>query len=290
MTGRGESLVLAPDEIQCLVLILIGVACAMAGTFLVIKKMTMLANSISHTILFGIVITFYFFSSFESDLAPERKIGLLLLAAGGTALLTTLVTEFLHRVAKWEEDASIGIVFTSFFALGILLVNLLTRNAHIGVEIVMGNVDALHQDDLKLSGIIFLIVLASLWIPFRGWKLAAFDEAAAKLFGWCPGAFHYALMLLASLTVVGGLRAVGVLMVLNFMIVPPLISRLFFSKLHRVLLGSMAISVGGTIAGVALSRHLLTVYDMAVSTGGLIAVLFGTTYLILALATTKYAS
>jgi manganese/zinc/iron transport system permease protein len=281
-----EALELAPDEVQCMVLLLMGIASAFVGTFLIIKKMTMLANAISHTILLGIVVTFYF-TALSGGSWDSGKIELYLLAAFATALLTTLVTQFLHRVAKWEEDASVGIVFTSFFALGILLVNLLTRNAHIGAEVVMGNVDALSKEDIQLSLIVLLIVLAAICIPFRGWKLTAFDAGTAKILGWSPERFNYALMFLAALAVVGGLRALGVLMVLTFMTAPPLMARLFFHKLHQVLIGSAGISGIASLVGVALSRHLLTVFDLAFSTGGLIAVLLGTCYLIVAISTNK---
>src|SRR4029077_18141377 len=105
---------------------------------------TMLANSLSHTILLGIVIAFLIGSSSEGFHEGRLNLTLLFAAALGSGLLTAVVTEILTKSVKLQEDASLGLVFTTFFALGIVLVNLLARNVHIGAEVVMGNVDALH--------------------------------------------------------------------------------------------------------------------------------------------------
>ncbi|NGX47266.1 MAG: Manganese transport system membrane protein MntB, partial [Chlamydiae bacterium] len=119
---------LASDEIQFFVLSLIAIASSLIGTLLVLKRMTMLANSLSHTILLGIVIAYLLL--FKAGSGMPMNFQVLFIAALVTGILTTLLTQVLHRVIKLQEDASIGIVFTSLFALGILLVTLYTRNAH----------------------------------------------------------------------------------------------------------------------------------------------------------------
>jgi manganese/zinc/iron transport system permease protein len=271
---------LAPDEVQFLVLASIGVSSALVGTFLILRKMTMLANSLSHTILLGIVVAFIFGTTPEEFHEGHLNLPLLLFAALCTGLITAFVTEFLTKYAKLQEDASTGLVFTTFFALGIILINVLTRNAHIGAEVVMGNVDALHRDDIWLGGIILIINLVFIISFYKEWQLTTFDPGLAKALGFSPAFFNYFLMTLVSLTVVGAFRAVGVLMVLTFVTAPALTARLFCNRLSTLLSCASAIGIGSSLVGIALSRHLLTVYGLALSTGGIVVVLLGSIYLI----------
>ncbi len=93
-----------------------------------------------------------------------------------SAILTTVLTELARDLLKLQEDAAIGLVFTTLFALGIILVTVFTRNSHIGVEVITGNVDALHQEDIRLVwGTAFVnFILIALF--FRQWVMTAFDE------------------------------------------------------------------------------------------------------------------
>lgn len=271
---------IAPDELQLAVLAAVGVSSALVGSFLVLKKMTMLANSLSHTILLGIVLAFIFGSTAAEFQEGHLNLTLLIIAALGVGFLTAFVTEFLTNFAKLQEDASTGLVFTTFFAVGIILINVLTRNAHIGAEVVMGNVDALHQDDFWLALIILVLNLFIISLFFKEWQITTFDPAFAKALGFSPTLFNYFLMALVSLTVVSAFRAVGVLMVLTFITAPPLTARLFSKRLSTLLVSASGIGILASLLGVALSRHLLTVYGLALSTGGIVVVLLGTIYLL----------
>lgn len=270
---------LASDEIQFIVISTTCISSALVGSFLVLRKMTMLANSLSHTILLGIVLAFIFGSTAAEFQEGHLNLPLLLFAALCTGLVTAFITEFLTRVAKLQEDASTGLVFTTFFALGIILINVLTRNAHIGAEVVMGNVDALHRDDIFLSLIILAINLICIITFFKEWQITTFDPGFAKALNISPAIFNYFLMILVSLTVVGAFRAVGVLMVLTFITAPPLTARLFFHRLSSLLLCASGIGIGASLIGIALSRHLLTVYGLTLTTGGIVVVLLGALYL-----------
>jgi manganese/zinc/iron transport system permease protein len=281
-TGQLQWIDLASDEIQLLVLIGVGISSALVGSLLILRQMTMLANSLSHTILLGIVMAFLLGSSAKDMHEGHLDISYLLISALAVGFLTAFTTESLIKITKLQEDASTGLVFSSFFAIGIILVTLLTRNAHVGAEVVMGNIDALHPDDLKLAGIILSLNLIALIVLFKEWKITTFDPQFAKALGYSPYFFNYLLMALVSLTVVGAFRAVGVLMVLTFLTAPALFARLFCNRLSTMLTMACAISIVSACAGVALSRHLLTVYGLALSTGGIVVALLGTTYLLAA--------
>lgn len=264
---------LASDEIQFFVLSLIAIASSLIGTLLVLKRMTMLANSLSHTILLGIVIAYLLL--FKAGSGMPMNFQVLFIAALVTGILTTLLTQVLHRVIKLQEDASIGIVFTSLFALGILLVTLYTRNAHIGLEVVMGNADALHFDDLKVAAGVAGANALIVALFFKEWKLICFDEGLAASLGFRPSLFNYLLMLLTSATAISAFRAVGVFLFLAFLVGPPLIARLITSDLRKLLLLSCTIGVLSALLAVACARHLLTAYNLPLSTAGLVVVFIG---------------
>lgn len=260
---------LASDEIQIFVLICISVAAALIGTLLVLKRMTMLANSLSHTILLGIVIAYMLLGK------AGITFPVLIIAALIAGLLTSLLTQFLHQVIKLQEDASIGLVFTSLFALGILLVTLYTRNAHIGLEIVMGNADALHFNDLKIASGVALFNSFFLLIFFKEWKLICFDSCLASSLGYRPSFYNYLLMFLASLTAISAFRAVGVLLFLAFLVGLPVTARFLTSNLSKLLWIACGIGTFCSLLSVALARHFLTVYSLPFSTSGLVVTLIG---------------
>lgn len=271
----------AADEIQIAVLAGLSISSALVGTFLVLRRLTMLANALSHTVLFGIVCAYLFMMHLIHSQDPYRilSIPVLMIAAFGTGLLTTFLTEFLTRVMKVQEDASIGLVFSILFALGIVLVTLFSRNVHIGTELVMGNVDALQKEDVK--GILTILgVNAALFaLLFNGFKITAFDPQLAKTLGFSPFFFNYLLMVQTSLTAIGAFRAVGVLMVLAFLVIPVLTARLLTHSLSLLIVLASAIGCLASILGVALSRHLLTVFGIGLSTGGIVVTVMGILYL-----------
>lgn len=273
---------LVSDEIQILVLIGFAFSSALVGSFLVLKKMTMLANALSHTILLGIVLA-VIGEKFVLNLEHFRldlDITTMIVAALITGFFTTASTEILHKIFKLQEDASIGLVFTTLFALGIVLITLFTRNSHIGTEVVMGNVDALQIEDLGMvywiAGLNLLIFIAL----FKEFKLVTFDSLFARSLGISPLIFSYLLMFQVSLTAIGGFRAVGVLMLLAFIVGPTLIAMQLTKSLKTLLFFSITIGVLVSLIGVALSRHILTVYAIPLSTGGIIVTLIFVLYLV----------
>ncbi len=262
---------LATDEIQLIVLSGIALSCALVGTFLMLRKMTMLANAMSHTVLLGIVIAYL--------LLPKLEMSTLMIAALITGLVTTCLTQFLTRLTRLQEDASIGLIFTLLFAIGLLLVTLYTRNLHIGTELIMGNADALQLKDIRIVWSSLGINLVLITLFYRGYQITTFDPNLARSLGFSPMLFHYLLMVQTSLTAISAFRSIGVFMVLAFLIAPTLIAHLFTQTLSKLLLIASLVSVGAVFIGVALSRHILTYYGIGVSTGGIVVSLLFVFYL-----------
>lgn len=284
ISGRLSFSDLANDEIQLIVLSGMAISTALIGSFLTLRRMTMLANSLSHTILLGIVGAYFFATHYFPSENPAEGISinlqLMLIAALVMGFVTTFLTEFLTKTLKMQEDASTGIVFTTLFATGIVLVTLLTKNVHIGTEIVMGNVDALRLEDSISAWVILAINVLFIWFFFKEFKITTFDPALSHSLGISPTLYNYLLMSLASITIIGAFRSVGVLMVLAFITGPPLIARLLTQRLTRLLMLACGIGILASLIGIALSRHLLSVYDLALSSGGLIVCIVGIMFLL----------
>ncbi len=283
LTGQLHLDQLASDEVQLIVLMGVALSTVLLGTFLTLKKMTMMANSLSHTTLLGIVIAYLIFFTPETDLSIDTSI--LFVAALISAVLTTLLTELARDLLKLQEDAAIGLVFTTLFALGIILVTVFTRNSHIGVEVITGNVDALHFEDIRLVWGAAILNLVLIGLFFRQWVMTAFDQKLSFSLGVPTKTFHYLLMFLTALTLIAAFRAVGVILVLSFLVGPTLIARQWTHRLRSLLLVGIGVGIVTAVFGVALSRHFLSVYHMPLSTGGLVVTLISALYLVSTLLT-----
>ena len=273
---RGEIIHPESDEVQIVVLACIGIACAMVGSFLVLRKMAMVANAISHTVLIGVVGAFLVLhyglgKPFSQLLDIDMK--LLVMASLLASLVTMGCTEFLHQTLRLSKDASIGLVFTSLFSAGIVLVTLFTKNTHIGAELIMGNVDMLHPHDIWTGLILVGLNLMGFVLLKKEYVVTSFDGPFAKMVGISPIVMQYVMVVQTSITLVGAFRAVGVVLVLALLVVPPVTARLFVHRVWPMIGVSAGISSGAALIAVALSRHMVTVYDIALSTSGLMVVL-----------------
>ena len=277
LTGQLGFSDLVSDEIQLLVLIFITLSCACIGTFLVLKKMTMLANSLSHTILLGIVIAFLIGKSAFGVHTMDMKT--LCIAALSTGLFTTVCTQMLHKGFKLQEDASIGLTFTTLFALGVVLVSIFTRNTHLGVEAIMGNIDALHFKDLKLVFFLFLFNLFLTIIFFKPLAVSTFDPILGASFGIPLFFISYLLMVQTAASAIGAFRALGAFLFLALLVAPVLTARFFTHDLKKMIYLASLIGIGASLLAVALSRHLLSVYELSLSTAGLVTLLLGMFFL-----------
>lgn len=281
LTGQLSMQDVVADEVQMIVLSAVAASSALIGTFLVLRNMTMLANAISHTILLGIVLAFLLTTwgaAEHTHQISHLNLNALLIAAAITGLATAFLTQFLTTTLGLQADASVGLVFHTLFALGIVLVTLFTRNAHVGPESIMGNADALHYNDIKLAMIILAVNIVLVAVFFKELKLTTFDPQLAQALGISTVVFNYLLMLQVSITSIGAFRAVGVVMVLAFITGPPLTARLLTHRLGTCLWASIGIGVMVSVVGVALSRHILTIFGTPLSTAGLVVCLIAFTF------------
>jgi manganese/zinc/iron transport system permease protein len=262
------------DLIQMAVLGFVAISCGLIGPFLVLKRMTMFANSLSHTVLLGIAVAFLItggsFFNFSN----------LILGAFFASVITAFLTEGLSRFFHLQEDASIGLVFSSLFALGIAIVTIYMRDVHLGVEAVMGNADILQMSDVWSSGLVTLFVLMIVTCFYRPLKLVCFDQNFARALGIRKNIYHFLLLNLASVVCVAAFRSVGVLLVLAFLTGPFFIARMLSHRLGSLLVITPFIGVCSAFGGVALSRFIFEFFGLPLSTGGITVMLIGLLYVV----------
>ncbi len=253
---------LLPDEIQLVTLVCVAGSAALVGAFLVVRKVTMVAAALTHTILPGLVLTYLVLGG------GILSMGTLLCAAVVTSLFTVWLTNFCLKTLKLQEDASVGLVFTVLFAVGVLLVSCYLRNAHFGIEMILGNVDGLVLGDMQLSVGLLLFNCAVMSLLYRTYYITSFDPHFAASVGVRGNVVTHILMIQTALTIVGGFRAVGVILILALLTGPVLIARLFVHRMGALIGTSIFIGCVSAILGVATSRHFLSVYATPLSTAG----------------------
>jgi manganese/zinc/iron transport system permease protein len=247
-------------EIQ-LIAAVTAVACALPGVFLVLRRMAMMSDAISHTVLLGIVLGFFL----TGDLASP----VLVIGAALTGVLTVSLVELLNRTRLVKEDTAIGLVFPVLFSIAVILISRFAGDVHLDTDAVLlgelafapFNRFTLFGFDLGpaalfLMGGILLINLGFIVLFYKELKLATFDPGLAAALGFLPGVLHYALMGAVSITVVGAFEAVGSILVVALMIAPPMTAYLLTENLARMIAASALVGVAGAISGYWLA-HLL---------------------------------
>ncbi|RMG68597.1 MAG: metal ABC transporter permease, partial [Calditrichaeota bacterium] len=189
-------------EIQ-LIASVVALACALPGVYLVLRKMAMMSDAISHAILFGIVIAFFVTGDITSPF--------LIAAAALTGLLTVSLVELIYRTRLVKEDASIGLVFPLLFSIGVILISHYADRVHLDTDaVLLGELAFAPFNRLVIWGIdwgpkalyvmggILLLNAGFIYFFYKELKLATFDPALAAALGFAPGLIHYLLMGLVS--------------------------------------------------------------------------------------------
>jgi manganese/zinc/iron transport system permease protein len=250
----------AQIEIQ-LIAALVAVACALPGTFLVLRKMAMISDAISHAILPGIVLGFFITQDLNSPL--------LILLAALTGVITVVLVEFIQKTGLVKEDTAIGLVFPALFSIGVILIAKNANDVHLDIDaVLLGELAFAPFDRLLISGtdmgpkslwvigIILLISVILLFLFFKELKLSTFDKSLATTLGFSPVILHYGLMTVSSVTIVGAFDAVGAVLVVALIISPAATAYLLTDDLKRMLLLSCLFGIIAAIAGYWMANIL----------------------------------
>ncbi len=267
----------AQFEIQ-LIASLVAIACAIPGTFLVLRKMAMISDAISHSILPGIVIGFFITQDLNSPW--------LILLAAVTGVLTVVLVEKIQQTKLVKEDTAIGLVFPALFSIGVIMIAKYANDVHLDIDAVLLGELAFTPFDrifyngidfgpksLWVIGIILLVTLALLFAFYKELKMSTFDAGLATSLGFSPALLHYGLMSIASVTTVGAFDAVGAILVVALMIAPAASAYLLTNNLTKMIALACFFGVFSAISGYWSANFL----DASIA--GSIATMLGVVFL-----------
>ncbi len=226
-----------------LVAITIGIICAVIGSYLMVQRLALLGDAISHSLLPGLAIAFL--------LGINIFVG-----AFVAGILSTIIIAWIHTRSPVKEDAAMGIVFSAFFALGIMLITVVQKENKIDLNhFLFGNILGVTTSEVKDTAIIAIIVLATVALLYKELLFYSFDPLGAKASGLPVNLLHSSLMVLIALTVVASMKAVGVILVLSLLITPSATAYLLVPRLHQVMAIGAAIGTISSISGMYLSYY-----------------------------------
>ncbi|WP_141432159.1 metal ABC transporter permease [Bacillus sp. 03113] len=245
--------------------VLVACSCSLVGCFLVLRKMSMIGDAISHSVLPGIVIAFL--------VSGSRDSLFMMMGAGILGLVTVLLIQLFHQSGV-QSDAAIGVVFTALFAVGVVLVSLFARQVDLDLDCVLyGEIAYAPWNTLTIAGIdlgpkavwgvgfIFLLSLVLISLFYKQFKICSFDPAMAAAVGIPVLLFHYLLMGLVSLTTVASFESVGAILVVGMLIVPAATAYLLTEKLSWMIGISMIIGIMSSILG----YYMAYLYDASIA-------------------------
>ncbi|WP_171101557.1 metal ABC transporter permease [Ruegeria sp. HKCCD7255] len=266
------------------------IACALPGNFLVLRKQALIGDAISHVVLPGIVVAFL--------LTGTISTWPMMLGAAGAAILAVVMIEAVRRLGQIEAGAAMGVVFTTMFAGGVLLLEQTdTSTVHLDVEHALyGNLESLIWldasgwasllDPVALAGlppelpriaVTLIAVCLFIWVLWRPLKISTFDEGFARTMGIRTGALSLALVITAAVAAVAAFDAVGSIIVIAMFICPPAAARMMTNRLEVQIGWSVLFATLSAILGYVLAGYgpLWLGAGDAVSAAGMIATVAG---------------
>eukprot|EP01132_Coremiostelium_polycephalum_P003535 gene3535-4397_t len=222
--------------------LLVAIPMGLLSPFLVLKGWSLMGDAISHAVLPGVVLAY---------------IAGIPLAIGAFAagMICALATGFLKQNSRVKEDTVMGVVFSGMFGLGIVLYTKIQSDVHLD-HILFGDMLGVAWRDIVETGVIAAVTLLALGIWRRDLLLHAFDPQHAQAIGLPVKFLHYGLLCILSLTIVGALKAVGIILAVAMLIAPGAIAFLVTKRFERMLLVSAAVAVSTSLTGIYLSFFL----------------------------------
>jgi manganese/zinc/iron transport system permease protein len=272
------------------------IACALVGTFLVLRRMSLMGDAISHAVVPGIVGAFLVASWMQRQGVAINLSVAFLLGAAIVGIMTALLTELIHRVGRVESTAAMGVVFTVLFAVGVIMLAQLesagATTIHLDAECVLyGTIENAIWPDPPASwsemfdverwrgfprqvttlAIVALLDLLFVFILFKELRITSFDPELAAAQGMRPGVMHYLLMTFVAFTTIAAFEAAGSILVVAMLIVPALVAHLFADRLGVMLVVATVVAIAASIAGYAAAATLS--FNAAGSIGLMLGVL-----------------
>ncbi len=233
--------------------ILVGAMCAVLSCFLVLKGWSLMGDAVSHAVLPGIVIAYI--------------VGLpLAIGAFVAGLMCSVTTGFIKRNSRIKEDTAMGVVFTGYFAFGLVLFSRTTSDMHLD-HILIGNILGITKQQvwqtLGLGGVVLAVTL----VLRKDLLLICFDPGQARVLAIPDRFLNYLLLSLLALAIVVALQAVGIILVVAMLIAPGCVAHLWTDRFDKMLIIAAASAISATVIGIFASYHI------DASTGGCIVLM-----------------
>lgn len=243
---------------------LAAMSCALPGTWLLLRRQSLLGDALSHSILPGIVLAYMTLNEFENrgwvHRSPEIRHLVAFFGAAASGVLSAVITEFLQRFGRVERSAAIGVVFTSMFALGLLLIRRFQDQTHVDPGCVLyGSLEAsvfgaiANRGAIPPAAVINAILLGIngllVLLFFKELRLSTFDPGLAETLGVNAQGIQLVLMAMTAATLVAAFESVGAILVIAMLIVPPATARLLTDRLGLMLIFSLVVAAASALLG-----------------------------------------
>ena len=266
--------------------ILCNMSCATLGCYLVLRRMSLLGDAISHSVLPGLALAFILTGSISGWW----------MAVGAAALgvLTAFLTQAISHLTNVPEDSSMGVVFTSLFAIGVILITRVASQADLDPGCVLyGLIEFTPLDTIPLLGVevprafqtlgpALVITLGFVGLFWKELKIVSFDPALAQAMGFRVGMIHYLLMAMVAGVTVASFEAVGSILVIAMLIVPAATAHLLTDRLVGMMFWSNAVAILSAVLGYWLAARWNT------SVAGMMAVVAGALFALAVFAAPKH--
>ncbi|MFT5302423.1 MAG: ABC-type Mn2+/Zn2+ transport system permease subunit [Mariniblastus sp.] len=233
---------------------LLSIVCSVVGCFIVLRKMSFLADAIAHSMFAGVIAGYLLIKLVFGQQDPH--LGAMIIGAFLAGITTVGMVGFISKFSRISQDTAIGIMYTGIFALGAFAISLKAIGKHIQIDIyhyVMGSVLSVPNEELWLLAIVTSIVLSVVLLFYRPLQLTSFDPIMAASIGIPVLAVEYLLTACTSLVVVSGVQITGVILVVALIITPGATAYLLSDRLDRMIIISIVIGVLGFWSGFILA-------------------------------------
>lgn len=281
------------DLAPLLASVLAACACALVGNFLVLRRQALMGDAIAHAVLPGIAAAYI--------ITRSREPLPILLGAAGAGLVTVALVAIIRALGKVERGASMGVAFTTLFALGVVMIEHIPPTIDLDADCVLhGNLEALlwfPPEHLSLSALatlprqvhtlaaVMVLVLAFTLAFYKELRLTSFDPALAASLGFRPGLVNTLLMTVAAAAVVASFEAVGSILVVAMLICPPACARMLTDRLRTQLLLSQLIAFLTATSGYLVATRVPPLFaeDLTLNAAGMIATVSGVFVIVISL-------
>jgi iron/zinc/copper transport system permease protein len=218
---------------------MVGVICGVIGCFIILRGMALMGDAISHAVLPGVALSY--------------MIGLnYFIGAVVTGVITAIGIGFVSQNSRIKHDMAIGIMFTSVFAVGIILITFMKSSADL-YHILFGNVLSVRSSDMWMTLVIGIVIIGLVYLFYKELLVSTFDPIMAQSYGLPNKIIHYGLMILLTMVTVASLQTVGIILVVAMLITPAATAYLLTNRLWIMIYLAAGIGAVSSVVGLYFS-------------------------------------